>query len=162
MSPIKYFAIGGSISLLVIIAVYSPTSAVASVVLIYYLYRMGDRCIRSVTSNSEASERSLGSSTMETLNETEEELTIRGSERILVLNRRTGTISGLHSKISSFEKVKNVKISVTDDGDGATEYSVWLSTGAFSSLCVGYTRNEIDASLMAAKFGMWLGKDVVC
>lgn len=99
---------------------------------------------------------------MEILGETGEELIVRGSERVLILNRKTGTISGLHAQIAKFDKVRSVKICIGSDDDTFGKYSVLIYFGIFSSIYLGYTDSEICASSMAAKLSTWIGKPVVC
>ena len=100
---------------------------------------------------------------MEVLQETDDELMVRGSERVLLINRKKKSISGIHSILTTFSKVQHIRITEIAEADSseALSYSVSLVLGMFSSICLGYTSSQIDASVMAAKLSTWIGKEVV-
>ena len=163
MPPVQYFAIGSLIALAIIVSVYSKLGALLCLVCAYGLFRLGRNDDDGESLIPDLDEVRGRIKIMEVLKETDEELMVRGSERVLILNRKKGTISGLHSSHATFSKVQNIRIDQFSDEESSriSSYSVSISLGTFSSICLGYTDSQIDASVMAAKLSTWIGKHVV-
>ena len=158
-----YFGIGCFIALAALVSVYSLFGALLCLLCAYAAFRFG---------RDDGSEQSLipdldevrgRIKPLEVLQETDDELMVRGSERVLIINRKKKSISGIHSVLTTFSKVQHIKITEIADSDSSepTSYSVSLVLGMFSSICLGYTSSQIDASVMAAKLSTWIEKEVV-
>lgn len=155
---IKFLAIGFYIALALIVGFYSRLGALICLACAYGAVRWigGGFWIQGNSDEVPSGRR------MEVLTESDEELVVRGNERVLILNRKRATISGIHSTITTFEKVRNVRIEhIRDHDSGRDSYSVCLALGTFSSVCLGSSDSQFEASTIAAKLGRWTGKDVV-
>jgi len=163
MPLVLYFGVGCLIALAGIVSVYSKLGALLCLVCAYGLFRAGRNNGDDEQLIPDLDEAIGRTKPMEVLKETDDELMVRGSERVLILNRKKGTISGLRSSLTTFAKVRDVRIRQISDGESSriVSYSVSLSLGTFSSICLGYADSQIDASVMAAKLSTWTGKNVV-
>lgn len=104
-----------------------------------------------------------GQNDFEILDESEDELVIRGSMQILVVNRRARTISNLKRVLCTFDRIKCIRIhySGTNSEGYKPSYSVSLSLGVFSSIRLGESNDASNASTAAAKLSTWTSKNVL-
>ena len=158
-----YFGIGCLIALAALVSVYSLFGALLCLLCAYAAFRFGHNDGNEESLIPDLDEVRGRIKPMEVLQESDDELMIRGSERILIINRKKKSISGIHSILTTFSKVQHIRIIEIAEADSseALSYSVSLVLGMFSSICLGYTSSQIDASVMAAKLSTWIGKEVV-
>ncbi|GAB3252661.1 hypothetical protein [Chitinimonas naiadis] len=98
---------------------------------------------------------------MEVVRESEHELIVRGSNRVLIIDKRKRTISGIDKLLALFNDVQAVQIRRHAQRHGWPDtYTVAIITGRRGTLNLGRTIDEVDASIMAAKLGTWLGATV--
>ncbi|WP_265948949.1 hypothetical protein [Dechloromonas sp. A34] len=162
---LSYLATGFLIALAIVIGIYSKISSIICLLLAYGFFRFGRHGLEGLTSLvGNHSEPDSGVDEIEIIHESENELTVRGSDRVLILDRGHRTISGLHSKIAPYDQVRHIlihqQLNSTDDA-GMGRYSVVLSLGIMKSIHVGHTNSQINASIVAAKLSTWTGKPVV-
>lgn len=146
--------------LAVIVSVYSNFWTLLCLICAYALFRVARYDLNGESTFSHYDNVLDHTKPMEILEESDDELVVRGSERILILNRKEGTISGLHSSLTTFAKVREIIIGQIAN-EGIISYSVSLKLGMLSSICLGNTFSDIDASVVAAKLSTWTGKSVV-
>ena len=158
-----YFGIGCFIALAALVSVYSILGALLCLLCAYAAFRTGRDDSNEESLIPDLDEVRGRIKPMEVLQETDDELMVRGSERVLLINRKKKSISGIHSILTTFSKVQHIRITEIAEADSseALSYSVSLVLGMFSSICLGYTSSQIDASVMAAKLSTWIGKEVV-
>lgn len=157
---------GCLIALAIVIAFYSKISSIICLLLafgVFHIGRHGLDGLASLVNNHSLSDS--GMDEIEIIQESENELTVRGSDGVLILDRGRHTISSLHSKIATYDQVRHILIhqQLNSMGDaGMGRYSVILSLGIFNkSIHVGHTNSQINASIVAAKLSTWTGKPVV-
>ena len=100
---------------------------------------------------------------MEIVVENGDQLIVRGSERVLILNRKARTISGLHGPLCSFDKICSIAITRNQQRTGDPkdrEFSLYLRFGWLSGICLGSCDSESDVSIVAAHLTTWTGKPV--
>ena len=162
---LSYLATGFLIALAIVIGIYSKIGSIICLLLAYGFFRFGRHGLEGLTSlvgNHSAPD--FGADEIEIINESENELAVRGSDRVLILDRGRRTISGLHSKIATYDQVRHILIhqQLNSMGDAHMgRYSVALSLGILKSIHVGHTNSQINASILAAKLSTWTGKPVV-
>ena len=158
-----YFGIGCFIALAALVSFYSILGALLCLLCAYAAFRIGRDDSNEESPIPDLDEVRGRIKSMEVLQETDDELMVRGSERVLLINRKKKSISGIHSILTTFSKVQHIRIIEIAEADSseALSYSVSLVLGMFSSICLGYTSSQIDASVMAAKLSTWIGKEVV-
>ncbi len=158
-----YFGIGCFIALAVLVSAYSLFGALLCLACAYAAFRFGRNNGNEESLIPDLDEVRGRIKPMEVLQENDDELMVRGSERVLIINRKKRSISGIHSILTTFSKIQHIRITEIVDSDSSepTSYSVSLVLGLFSSICLGYTSSQIDASVMAAKLSTWIEKEVV-
>lgn len=129
----------------------------------FYLFR-GTRWIRNEgTLIPEVALPAYEHNNFEVLDESEDELVIRGSVQALVVNRRTRTISNLKKVLCSFDQINCIRIQHSGANSDGYEpsYSVSLSLGLLSSIDLGESADAANASMAAAKLSSWTDKEVI-
>lgn len=163
MVRVLYFFMGSALIFAVISGSYSLAIGALGLGVTYYLFR-GSRWIRNEgTLFPEIALPACEHNDFEIIDESEDELIIRGSVQALVVNRRTRTISNLKRVLCSFDRIKCIRIHYSGaNSDGYKPgYSVSLSLGVFSSICLGESTDASNASSAAAKLSTWTSKNVV-
>lgn len=162
---LSYLLTGCLIALAVVIGFYSKISSLICLLLAFGLFRIGRHGLDGATSLiGNHSVPDSGMDEIEIIQESENELTVRGSDRVLILDRGRRTISSLYSKIATYDQVRHILIHQQLNSMGDSDmgrYSVVLSLGTFKSIHVGHTNSQINASIVAAKLSTWTGKHVV-
>lgn len=163
MVHVLYFFMGSALIIALIAGSYSLAIGALGVGVTYYLFR-GSRWIKNEgTLFPEIALPTYEHNDFEILDESEDELIIRGSVQALVVNRRTRTISNVNRVLCSFDRIKCIRIHYSGaNSDGYKPgYSVSLSLGVFSSICLGESADASNASTAAAKLSTWINKNVV-
>lgn len=163
MVRVLYFFMGSALIFAIIAGAYSLVIGALGLGATYYIFR-GSRWIKNEgTLFPEIALPAYEHNDFEILDESEDELIIRGSVQALVVNRRTRTISNLKRVLCSFDRIKCIRIHYSGaNNDGYKPgYSVSLSLGVFSSICLGESADPSNASTAAAKLSTWTSKNVV-
>ncbi|GAA5177186.1 hypothetical protein GCM10025771_13780 [Niveibacterium umoris] len=162
MQKVIYFAIG---AVLIVALIASSYSLAICALLIAGAYQLS-RAVRWIDNEGtlfpSIAPAPYDCSDFEVISETEDEIIIRGSVRALSLHKSKRIVSNVKGPLCTFDKVRCVTISESSssqEGYG-TSYAVSLSLGFFSSVCLGFTSNKLEASIAAAKLSTWTGKHV--
>lgn len=103
-----YFGIGCFIALAALVSVYSLFGALLCLLCAYAAFRFGRNDGNEELLIPDLDEVRGRIKPMEVLQESDDELMIRGSERILIINRKKKSISGIHSILTTFSKIRHI------------------------------------------------------
>jgi hypothetical protein len=163
MVRVLYLSIGSALIFAVLVGSISLAVGALALGVAYFLFR-GSRWIRNEGPLfPEVALPAYEHNNFEVLDESENELFIRGSVQALVVNRRSRTISNRNRVLCSFDRIKCIRIHYSGANNDGYEpgYSVLLSLGFFSSICLGESADASNASMAAAKLSTWTNKNVV-
>lgn len=163
MIRVLYVFIGMALIFAVVAGSVSLPVGAAGLGVAYFLHR-GIRWIRNDgTLLPEAELPDDGDDDFAVLAESDDELVMRGSVQALVVNRRARTVSNRKKVLCTFDQVRCIRIHRANDSQAgcAPSYSVSLSLGVLSSICLGESADAAEASRAAAQLAKWTGKDVL-
>ncbi|MCX9157444.1 hypothetical protein OPU71_15050 [Niveibacterium sp. 24ML] len=106
----------------------------------------------------------LRASSMEIIRESENELVLRGSERVIILDRVTRRIRGIDHELARFDEISEIHVNAELDAETQSEfgrYSLALKRRRGGPIRLGYTDDQLDASIIGAKLSTWLAVPVV-
>jgi hypothetical protein len=89
-------------------------------------------------------------------------LVLQSGSRRLVFNKRYRSVKDGTKLLAQFDAIESIDLCHRPDSDGAPEcWSVSLNLkGWFSSVYIGVTCDDVDASIIAARIGTMTGKRV--
>lgn len=156
-----HFLIGLLIAAGFITSIYAWQAGLVLLALAFILYRwlQGEPLFDEATLSP--GRRASG---MEVLSESDNELVVRGSERVLILDRQTKRIRGIDHELARFDEISEIRVSAERDAETQSEFgrfSLALQRRRGGPIRLGYTDDQLDASIIGAKLSTWLAVPVL-
>lgn len=163
MDRVSYFLAGATLIAALIASTFSLGIAAFALALAFAFFRAPRWKDNDAPLFPDPSDNSEDRSDFEVLSESADELTIRGSFQALTLNRKTKSVSNVRGVLCRFDQVRHISVADVYAHEGRTNgrYAVSLSLGGLSSIALGESNDQVDASIAAAKLSTWTGKPVI-
>jgi len=98
---------------------------------------------------------------IEMVSEDASQLVLQSSDRNTVINKRHRTVKTGTELLARFDEIKFIDITRHLNDNGSDSWSVSLSLSWFSSVNIGRTTDDTNASIVAARIGTITGKKFV-